>query len=42
MEALAELGLGHGLLTQAGARAPAVGASEGEGEVAPLQPVWPL
>lgn len=37
VEALAELGLGCGLLTQAGARAPGVGASGGEGEVAPPQ-----
>lgn len=42
VEALAKLGLSHGLLTQAGARAPAVGASEGVGEVAPSQPVWAL
>ena len=38
--ALAELGLGCELWTQAGARAPGVGALGGKGEATPSQPVW--
>lgn len=40
VETLAELGLGCGLLTHAGARAPGMEAPEGEREVALSHPGW--